>query len=61
VWEDTLAGITAAEAAGAAVLVVTATHAHPIETRHPVTVDYDGLKTALDDSGRLVLDPPYRL
>ena len=61
VWEDTLAGITAAEAAGAAVLVVTATHAHPIETGHPVTVDYDGLKTALDDSGRLVLDPPYRL
>ena len=61
VWEDTVAGITAAEAAGAAVLVVTATHAHPIETRHPVTVDYDGLKTSLDDSGRLVLDPPYHL
>jgi sugar-phosphatase len=61
VWEDTLAGITAAEAAGAAVLVVSATHAHPIETRHPVTVDYEGLKTARDDSGALVLDPPYRL
>jgi mannitol-1-/sugar-/sorbitol-6-phosphatase len=61
VWEDTLAGITAAEAAGAAVVVVSATHAHPIETRHPVTVDYEGLKTARDDSGALVLDPPYRL
>jgi sugar-phosphatase len=61
VWEDTLAGITAAEAAGAAVVVVSATHTHPIETRHPVTVDYDGLKATLDESGALVLDPPYRL
>ena len=61
VWEDTLAGITAAEAAGAAVVVVSATHAHPIETGHPVTVDYEGLKTTRDDSGALLLDPPYRL
>jgi sugar-phosphatase len=61
VWEDTLAGVAAAEAAGAAVVVVSSTHTHPIETRHPVTVDYIGLKTALDDSGALVLDPPYRL
>jgi sugar-phosphatase len=61
VWEDTLAGITAAEAAGAAVVVVSATHAHPIETRHPVTIDYGGLKALLDESGALVLDPPYRL
>jgi sugar-phosphatase len=61
VWEDTLAGITAAEAAGAAVVVVSATHAYPIETRHPVTVDYDGLQTTHDNSGALVLDPPYRL
>ena len=61
VWEDTLAGITAAEAAGAAVVVVSATHAHPIETRYPVTVDYDGLQTTRDNSGALVLDPPHRL
>jgi mannitol-1-/sugar-/sorbitol-6-phosphatase len=55
VWEDTLAGIGAAEAAGAAVMVVGATHSHPIETRHPVTLDYEGLTTSLDDSGALVL------
>ena len=55
VWEDTLAGIGAAEAAGAAVMVVGATHSHPIETRHPVTVDYEGLTTSVDDSGALVL------
>jgi sugar-phosphatase len=55
VWEDTLAGISAAEAAGASVMVVSATHAHPIETSHPVIVDYEGLTTTRDDSGALVL------
>jgi len=55
VWEDTLAGISAAEAAGATVMVVSATHDHPIETRHPVIVDYEGLTTTLDDSGALIL------
>jgi beta-phosphoglucomutase-like phosphatase (HAD superfamily)/predicted MFS family arabinose efflux permease len=55
VWEDTLAGVGAAEAAGAAVMVISATHSHPIETPHPVTFDYEGLTTTLDDSGALVL------
>jgi mannitol-1-/sugar-/sorbitol-6-phosphatase len=55
VWEDTLAGISAAEAAGASVVVVGATHSHPIETRHPVIVDYEGLATSVDESGALVL------
>ena len=55
VWEDTMAGVGAAEAAGAAVIVVTATHPHPIETTHPVVVDYEGLTTNVDDSGALLL------
>jgi mannitol-1-/sugar-/sorbitol-6-phosphatase len=55
VWEDTMAGVGAAEAAGAAVIVVTATHPHPIETTHPVVVDYEGLTTSVDDSGALLL------
>ena len=35
VFEDAPAGIRAAEAAGAAVLVVTATHGHALDTGHP--------------------------
>ncbi|HEY6927630.1 MAG TPA: HAD-IA family hydrolase [Steroidobacteraceae bacterium] len=49
VFEDTAAGVAAAEAAGAAVVVVNATHAKPIATRHPVIADYEGL----DASGAL--------
>jgi mannitol-1-/sugar-/sorbitol-6-phosphatase len=55
VGEDTMAGIGAAEAAGAAVIVISATHPHPIETTHPVVVDYEGLTTSVDDSGALLL------
>jgi sugar-phosphatase len=55
VWEDTLAGVSAAEAAGATVMVISATHAHPIETSHPVILDYEGLTTTQDASGALVL------
>ena len=43
VFEDTAAGVAAAEAAGAAVVVVNATHATPIATPHPVIGDYQGL------------------
>ena len=55
VWEDAPAGIRAAEAAGAAVMVVSASHAHPFETSHPVITDYDGVKAVLDESGQLRL------
>lgn len=40
VFEDAPAGIEAAEAAGAAVMVVTAAHAHPFETAHPSIPGY---------------------
>jgi sugar-phosphatase len=40
VFEDAPAGIAAAEAAGCDVVVVTATHGHPLATRHPTTEGY---------------------
>lgn len=43
VFEDAPAGIAAAEAAGAAVAVVTATHTHPLATRHPTLSGYADL------------------
>jgi sugar-phosphatase len=55
VWEDAPSGIAAAEAAGATVVVVTATHAHPMETAHPTVTSYEGLAAALDAAGRLTV------
>jgi sugar-phosphatase len=43
VFEDAPAGIAAAEAAGATVVVVTATHSHPLDTPHPHIAGYDDL------------------
>ncbi|MEG3165724.1 HAD-IA family hydrolase [Sphingomonas sp. PB2P19] len=40
VFEDAPAGIAAAEAAGCDVLVVTATHGHPLATPHPTIEGY---------------------
>ncbi|WP_445191580.1 HAD-IA family hydrolase [Sphingomonas sp. Tas61C01] len=50
VFEDTVAGLTAADAAGAAGLAITVTHDHPIDTGHPSILDYRGLAvtTAVD-------------
>jgi sugar-phosphatase len=55
VFEDAPPGIAAAEAAGAAVIVVTAAHAHRLETRHPSIVDYAALAIRTDDDGRVSL------
>jgi sugar-phosphatase len=55
VWEDTAAGIAAAEAAGAAAVVVSATHESHFETSHPVIADYEGLTVTIDRSGNMVL------
>jgi len=43
VFEDTQAGIEAAQAAGADAVVVTATHAHAMATAHPSVRDYEAL------------------
>ena len=55
VFEDAPAGIAAAEAAGASVLVITATHAHPLDTRHPGVVDYGAVAVRVDAGGALRL------
>jgi sugar-phosphatase len=47
VFEDAPAGIQAAEAAGAALIVVTATHKHPLDTHHPTIAGYGKLTAAL--------------
>ncbi|MGF6230408.1 sugar-phosphatase [Inquilinus ginsengisoli] len=55
VWEDAPAGIASAEASGAMVMVVGATHARPMVTRHPVIADYEDLTVTVTDAGRLLL------
>jgi sugar-phosphatase len=47
VFEDAPAGIQAAEAAGAAVVVVTALHKRPLDTNHPTITGYGKLTAAL--------------
>ena len=55
VFEDAPAGIAAADAAGASVLVITATHAHPLDTRHPGVGDYAGIAPRVEADGGLRL------
>ena len=55
VFEDAPAGIAAAEAAGADVLVITATHAHASATRHASVRDYVALSVQVDADGGLRL------
>lgn len=55
VFEDVAAGILAGEGAGAHVMVITATHHHPIETSHPTVDGYLGLKAEAGADGRLRL------
>ena len=55
-WEDTQAGANAAEAAGADVIVISATHHEPLQIHHPVVVDYDGMTATVDRNGMLVLN-----
>jgi sugar-phosphatase len=55
VFEDASAGIRAGEAAGAAVLVVTATHQQSIDTQHPTSGDFRSLRTLVESDGRLGL------
>ncbi|OHV88965.1 HAD-IA family hydrolase [Mesorhizobium sp. ORS 3428] len=57
VFEDAPAGIAAAEAAGASVMVISATHAHPMQTPHAAIVSYDALGIATDDDGWIVMEP----
>ena len=55
VFEDAAAGIAAGEAAGADLLVITATHAHGVTTVHPTIPDYRALSVLIDAKGMLEL------
>lgn len=55
VFEDATAGIRAAEAAGMAVVVVTAMHRHSLETRHPTIDGYETLSVGVERLGRLAI------
>ncbi len=55
IFEDAPAGIEAAEASGASVLVISATHRKPLFTRHPTIEEYDRVSASIDANGRLRL------
>ncbi|MDX8453483.1 HAD-IA family hydrolase [Mesorhizobium sp. VK9D] len=57
VFEDAPAGIAAGEASGASVMVISATHVHPMHTPHDSIASYDEIGIAVDDSGFIVLSP----
>lgn len=56
VFEDAPAGIAAAEAAGATIVVINATHAHPMDTPHPQVAGYDELVVTVSPSGGLEIE-----
>jgi len=53
VFEDAPAGIQAGEAAGAEVMVVTATHRHVVDTSHVTTATYEGMTARVGEDGRV--------
>jgi sugar-phosphatase len=55
VFEDAPAGIAAAQAAGASVVVITATHPRPLDTPHPTVPGYAALAPRIEADGALRL------
>jgi sugar-phosphatase len=55
VFEDAPAGIAAGDASGASVMVISATHVHPVVTPHPSIRSYDEIGVAVDDAGLIGL------
>lgn len=55
VFEDTLAGLQSAATAGMASVVVTTTHAHPLETDVVAVLDYEQLRAVTPAEGGLRL------
>ena len=53
VFEDTLAGLRSAAAAGMDSIVVTTTHAHPLDTDVAAVLDYADLRAVAAPGGRL--------
>ncbi|MGB7192545.1 MAG: HAD-IA family hydrolase [Collimonas pratensis] len=55
VFEDAAVGIAAGEAAGATVMVVTATHFHPLASPHPSINSYETMLIEIDSDGLMLL------
>jgi sugar-phosphatase len=55
-FEDTLAGLTAAERAGMDAMVITATHSHVLDTDAISVLDYDDLRAVTLPDGMLRLE-----
>ncbi|MBB4566396.1 HAD-IA family hydrolase [Rhizobium leucaenae] len=53
VFEDVMAGIKAGEAAGADVMVISATHSHPLDTNHRTLLNYENVRAHIDEDGRI--------
>ncbi|MEO6918427.1 MAG: HAD-IA family hydrolase [Collimonas sp.] len=56
IFEDAPVGIAAGEAAGATVVVVTSTHAHPMATRHASIKNYETMSANVDEDGCIGLE-----
>lgn len=57
IFEDAAVGIQAAEAAGAALVIITTTHQHPLHTAHATLAGYDAVQVNVDSAGKLRLQP----
>ena len=55
IFEDAAVGIQAAEAAGAALVIITTTHQHPLHTAHATLASYDAVQVNVDSAGKLRL------
>jgi sugar-phosphatase len=55
IFEDATVGILAAEAAGAGLIVVTATHDHPLQTPHATLASYKSVEARTDADGLIRL------
>ncbi|UST83065.1 HAD-IA family hydrolase [Pseudomonas siliginis] len=55
IFEDATVGIQAAEAAGAALMIITTTHQHPIKTLHATLASYDAIGVRVGADGLLRL------
>jgi len=55
VFEDATVGILAAEAAGADLMIVTATHEQPVETPHATLASYESVRVQVDVDGSVRL------
>ncbi|UWF47176.1 HAD-IA family hydrolase [Pseudomonas sp. N3-W] len=55
IFEDASVGIQAAEASGAALVIITSTHDYPIQTAHSTLVDYQAVEAHRDAEGLMRL------